>query len=127
MCRAVLLSVTAWHVMHHVAQIEASDMTALEAVLAVDTVRHQLEAEADQLSSEVIDAEVRCPVLSSLLCAALLYSTLLCSALRCSVLLCAALFCSALLCAALRCSALLCAALRCSALHAVLYSTMYLA
>jgi hypothetical protein len=40
-------------------QIEASDMTAMEAVLAVDTVRNDLEAEADRLSSAVIDADVR--------------------------------------------------------------------
>jgi len=42
---------------HVVSEIDASDLTALEAVLSVDTVRAELEAEADSLSKLVAEAE----------------------------------------------------------------------
>lgn len=40
------------------AEIEASDMSALEAVLAVDEVRTALEAEADTLSKLMTECDV---------------------------------------------------------------------
>ncbi len=43
---------------HVVSEIEASDMTALEAVLAVDEVRTSLEAEADSLSKLMMECDV---------------------------------------------------------------------
>ena len=43
---------------HVVSEIEASDMSALDAVLAVDEVRAKLEAEAEHLSKLSAEAEV---------------------------------------------------------------------
>ncbi len=46
-------------------QIEPTEMSALEAVLAVDSVRESLEKEAEHLSTIVADAEVTdtlCPL-----------------------------------------------------------------
>ena len=42
-----------WHL-----QIDPTEMTALEAVLAVDQVKESLEREAEHLSSIVADVEV---------------------------------------------------------------------
>ncbi|KAG6964450.1 hypothetical protein JG688_00007686 [Phytophthora aleatoria] len=45
-------SIDIYHLKH---EIEASDMTALEAVLSVDEERNKLQAEADQLSEQMTD------------------------------------------------------------------------
>jgi hypothetical protein len=45
-------------IFHLTHEIEASDMTALEAVMAVDQERADLEHEADQLNT-IISTEVR--------------------------------------------------------------------
>lgn len=45
-------SIDIYHLKH---EIEASDMTALEAVLSVDAERHKLQHEADELSEQMAD------------------------------------------------------------------------
>ncbi|KAJ0397934.1 hypothetical protein P43SY_006056 [Pythium insidiosum] len=48
-------SIDIYHLKH---EIEASDMTALEAVLSVDEERNKLQAEADQLSEQMLDESI---------------------------------------------------------------------
>ncbi|GLE05944.1 hypothetical protein PINS_up015155 [Pythium insidiosum] len=48
-------SIDIYHLKH---EIEASDMTALEAVLSVDEERSKLQAEADDLSEQMLDESI---------------------------------------------------------------------
>ncbi|TMW57394.1 hypothetical protein Poli38472_003319 [Pythium oligandrum] len=48
-------SIDIYHLKH---EIEASDMTAIEAVLSVDEERNKLQAEADELSEQMLDENI---------------------------------------------------------------------